>query len=341
MLDFLSLFETRIVRFREHLCHVMFCWLCFLSTFEHKFATFFHCQWSWVLAAVWEHRWDWELWRNLSVFASACDFSCSCHSIKASFLTFKLWGLGHSLPVSEWRQRFSRPSSGLSKSFLPRWQLVSSQGVEGFLLCWKMLKVAFAGHIRIDSLIRAYEAGCLLQNNGPKPFGSCGYELLRILSLEFSLRTRTESICLRAPRTRNFLWSKMFKEQGLREFTWQLDRSNLYFVQALCISRISLGAYQPMTLCWPKMVTEQTFSSILQSFFARTAYFPRCTTPTVFPTLPDHAGRVEAGKFLCQHAKVVKNFLEAQRTASKRTKGKLDESVQKLGILEWVTNISH
>ena len=31
-----------------------------------------------------------------------------------------------------------------------------------------------------------------------KPFGSCGYELIRVLALEFSLRTRTEAICLRA-----------------------------------------------------------------------------------------------------------------------------------------------
>ena len=31
-----------------------------------------------------------------------------------------------------------------------------------------------------------------------KPFGSCGFELLRVLGLEFSLRTRTEAICLRS-----------------------------------------------------------------------------------------------------------------------------------------------
>ena len=61
-----------------------------------------------------------------------------------------------------------------------------------------LLKVAFAGHARIDALIRAYEAGCAIHNSPSKPFGSCGYELLRILALEFSLRTRTEAICLRA-----------------------------------------------------------------------------------------------------------------------------------------------
>ena len=61
-----------------------------------------------------------------------------------------------------------------------------------------LLKVAFASHVRIDSLIRAYEAGCAIHNSPTKPFGSCGYELLRILALEFSLRTRTEAICLRS-----------------------------------------------------------------------------------------------------------------------------------------------
>ena len=61
-----------------------------------------------------------------------------------------------------------------------------------------LLKVAFSAHPRIDSLIRAYEAGCAIHNSPSKPYGSCGYELLRILALEFSLRTRTEAICLRA-----------------------------------------------------------------------------------------------------------------------------------------------
>ena len=61
-----------------------------------------------------------------------------------------------------------------------------------------LLKVAFASHPRVDSLIRAYEAGCPIHNSPAKPFGSCGYELLKILALEFSLKTRTEAICLRA-----------------------------------------------------------------------------------------------------------------------------------------------
>ena len=61
-----------------------------------------------------------------------------------------------------------------------------------------LLKVAFADHDRSDSLIRAFEAGCAVQNCPQKPFGSCGYELIRVLALEFSLRTRTEAICLRA-----------------------------------------------------------------------------------------------------------------------------------------------
>ena len=39
---------------------------------------------------------------------------------------------------------------------------------------------------------------CAVHNSQSKPYGSRGYELLRILALEFSLRTRTEAICLRA-----------------------------------------------------------------------------------------------------------------------------------------------
>ena len=61
-----------------------------------------------------------------------------------------------------------------------------------------LLKVAFAHHDRSDALIRAYEAGCAVHNSPQKPFGSCGYELIRVLALEFSLRTRTEAICLRS-----------------------------------------------------------------------------------------------------------------------------------------------
>ena len=37
-----------------------------------------------------------------------------------------------------------------------------------------------------------------IHNSPMKPFGSCGFELLRVLGLEFSLRTRTEAICLRS-----------------------------------------------------------------------------------------------------------------------------------------------
>ena len=61
-----------------------------------------------------------------------------------------------------------------------------------------LLKVVFASLVRIDLLVRAYEAGCAIHNSPTKPFGSCGYELLRILALEFCLRTRTKAICLRS-----------------------------------------------------------------------------------------------------------------------------------------------
>jgi len=50
----------------------------------------------------------------------------------------------------------------------------------------------------VDALIRAFEAGVPTHNSPMKPFGSCGFELLRVLGLEFSLRTRTEAICLRS-----------------------------------------------------------------------------------------------------------------------------------------------
>ena len=61
-----------------------------------------------------------------------------------------------------------------------------------------LLRTAFSSHPRVDSLIRAFEAGAPIHNSPAKPFGSCGFELLRVLGLEFSLRTRTEAICLRS-----------------------------------------------------------------------------------------------------------------------------------------------
>ena len=61
-----------------------------------------------------------------------------------------------------------------------------------------LLRTAFSGHPRVDALIRAFEAGAPIHNSPMKPFGSCGFELLRVLGLEFSLRTRTEAICLRS-----------------------------------------------------------------------------------------------------------------------------------------------
>ena len=60
-----------------------------------------------------------------------------------------------------------------------------------------ILRQAFSNYGRVDALIRAFEVGAPIHNSPQKPFGNCGFELLRVLSLEFALRTRTEAICLR------------------------------------------------------------------------------------------------------------------------------------------------
>lgn len=62
-----------------------------------------------------------------------------------------------------------------------------------------ILRSAFSNYPpRIDSLIRAFEAGAPIHNSPMKPFGSCGFELLRVLALEFAFKTRTEAVCLRS-----------------------------------------------------------------------------------------------------------------------------------------------
>ena len=93
--------------------------------------------------------------------------------------------------AEEIQQAIKWPSEIVTSTLTPGQQARSAR-------LFALLKVAFSSHVRIDSLIRAYEAGCAIHNSPTKPFGSCGYELLRILALEFSLRTRTEAICLRS-----------------------------------------------------------------------------------------------------------------------------------------------
>jgi hypothetical protein len=93
--------------------------------------------------------------------------------------------------ATEIEQSIKWPTEIVYSSLTPGQQARSSR-------LFALLKVAFANHDRSDSLIRAFEAGCAVHNSPQKPFGSCGYELIRVLALEFSLRTRTEAICLRA-----------------------------------------------------------------------------------------------------------------------------------------------
>ena len=99
--------------------------------------------------------------------------------------------LASSKMATEIEQSIKWPTEIVYSTLTPGQQARSSR-------LFALLKVAFADHDRSDSLIRAFEAGCAVHNSPQKPFGSCGYQLIRVLALEFSLRTRTEAICLRA-----------------------------------------------------------------------------------------------------------------------------------------------
>ena len=106
--------------------------------------------------------------------------------------SLRAWSqLASSKMATEIEQSIKWPSEIVYSTLTPGQQARSSR-------LFALLKVAFANHDRSDSLIRAFEAGCAVHNSPQKPFGSCGYELIRVLALEFSLRTRTEAICLRA-----------------------------------------------------------------------------------------------------------------------------------------------
>ena len=106
--------------------------------------------------------------------------------------SLRAWSqLASSKMATEIEQSIKWPTEIVYSTLTPGQQARSSR-------LFALLKVAFANHDRSDSLIRAFEAGCAVHNSPQKPFGSCGYELIRVLALEFSLRTRTEAICLRA-----------------------------------------------------------------------------------------------------------------------------------------------
>ena len=93
--------------------------------------------------------------------------------------------------ANETSQAMSWPEEIITSTLTPGQQARSAK-------LFALLRTAFAAHPRVDALIRAFEAGAPIHNSPMKPFGSCGFELLRVLGLEFSLRTRTEAICLRS-----------------------------------------------------------------------------------------------------------------------------------------------
>ena len=121
-----------------------------------------------------------------------------------------------------------------------------------------LLKVAFAHHDRSDALIRAYEAGCAVHNSPQKPFGSCGYELIRVLALEFSLRTRTEAICLRSELLR-------------REF--KVDSKSMHVVSDLVrMIQVAINNYERLADTLPSGISREDLkvtSSDLALLFIR------------------------------------------------------------------------
>ena len=93
--------------------------------------------------------------------------------------------------ANEISQAMSWPEEIITSTLTPGQQARSAK-------LFALLRTAFAAHPRVDALIRAFEAGAPIHNSPMTLFGSCGFELLRVLGLEFSLRTRTEAICLRS-----------------------------------------------------------------------------------------------------------------------------------------------
>ena len=138
--------------------------------------------------------------------------------------------------ATEIQQAIKWPHEIVTSTLTPGQQSRSSR-------LFALLRVAFAGHVRTDSLIRAYEAGCGIHNSPPKPFGSCGYELLRVLALEFSLRTRTEAICLRAELLR-------------KEF--RVDTKGIHVVTDLVRAiQVSVNRYDRLTETLPSDINRE------------------------------------------------------------------------------------
>ena len=85
-----------------------------------------------------------------------------------------------------------------------------------------LLKSAFAGNKRVESLIRIFE---LQQNVG----ATNGYELVRLLRREYSLKSRTEAIQFR----QEFLEMKVPKGEGPMEIMRAIEAKYLQFRQLL------------------------------------------------------------------------------------------------------------
>ena len=61
-----------------------------------------------------------------------------------------------------------------------------------------ILKSCFSSHPRTDTLIRAFQEGIGVTGLTAGQFSDNGYELLRVLTAEYSLRTRSEALTLRS-----------------------------------------------------------------------------------------------------------------------------------------------
>ena len=93
----------------------------------------------------------------------------------------------------------ARAVSEIDSSYLSR-----EQQVRGSRLL-AILKSCFAGHPRTDNLIRSFQEGVGISGVRAGMFCDNGYELLRILTGEYSLKTRSEALALRAELTnKNF-----------------------------------------------------------------------------------------------------------------------------------------
>ena len=100
--------------------------------------------------------------------------------------------------------------------------LLNSQQVSRSSRLFYLLKSAFAGNKRVESITRIYE---LQQNVGT----TNGYELIRLLRKEFSIKSRTEAIQFR----QEFLEMKVNKSDGPMEILRTIESKYLQFRQLI------------------------------------------------------------------------------------------------------------